>query len=246
MHLKILGSGTSQVSEDRVSASNYLEIGGKKVLVDCGTGALLRMAQAGIDFEDIDIVFISHFHIDHISNIHPLIWALKYEKLERTRDLVFVGPEGFREFYSKYIEPIVFNEPFDRFEVKVKEIENSMDFEDFTVETYSTPHTEESVAYKFTENGKELVIAGDTDYDEGLIEFSRGADVLLLECSHGNEYKVEGHLTPEECGKIAKDAGVKELILTHFYPVENETRLEDTRKIFENTQMVKDLMDVEI
>ena len=60
MHLKILGTGTSQVSKDRVSVSNYIEIGNKKILFDCGCGALVRMSQAGISFKDIDIVFIFH------------------------------------------------------------------------------------------------------------------------------------------------------------------------------------------
>ena len=81
MYLKILGTGTSQVSKERVSTSNYIEIGNKKILLDCGCGTLVRMSQAEISFKDIDIIFISHFHIDHISDLSALLWALRYPHL---------------------------------------------------------------------------------------------------------------------------------------------------------------------
>lgn len=246
MQLKILGTGTSQVSKERVSTSNYLEIGNKKILLDCGCGTLVRMSQAGISFKDIDIVFISHFHIDHISDLFALLWALKYPHLNRDKDLQIIGPKGFQNFYNTYIKPIVFSKPFDLFKIEIREIEDEIKFDDFIVQVLSTSHTDESLAYKFIENEKTLVIGGDMGYDENIINFSKESDILILECSYDNSKELENHLTPRECGCIAKMANVKKLIITHFYPVPKEVRLEETKEVFENTVMAEDLMDISL
>ena len=68
---------------------------------------------------------------------------------------------------------------------------------------------------------------------------------MILECSYDNSRKVEGHLTPKDCGEIAKKANAKKLIITHFYPVPKEVRLEETKEFFENTVMAEDLMDIQ-
>lgn len=246
MQLKILGTGTSQVSKERVSTSNYIEIGNKKILLDCGCGTLVRMSQAEISFKDIDIVFISHFHIDHISDLFALLWALKYPHLNRDKDLQIIGPKGFQNFYNTYIKSIVFSKPFDLFKIEIREIEDEIKFDDFIVQVSSTSHTDESLAYKFIENEKTLVIGGDMGYDENIINFSKESDILILECSYDNSKELENHLIPKECGRIAKMANVKKLIITHFYPIPKEVRLEETKEVFENTVMAKDLMDISL
>ncbi len=246
MYLKILGTGTSQISKERVSTSNYIKVGNKKILLDCGCGTLVRMSQADISFKDIDIVFISHFHIDHISDLFALLWALKYPHLGRTKDLQIIGPKGFQEFYNTYIKPIVFSKSFELFNIKIQEIENEMKFDDFTVSVINTSHTNESIAFKFIENEKILVIGGDMGYDENIIDFSKNVDVLILECSYDNSKELNSHLTPKDCGNIAKSANVKKLIITHFYPVSKEVRLKETKEVFENTIMAEDLMDINL
>ena len=245
MQLKILGTGTSQVSNKRISTANYIKIGDKQLLLDCGCGTLLRLDEAGISCKDIDIIFISHFHIDHISDIYPFLWAIKWQTLGREKDLFIIGPKGINIFYNTYIKPIVFPKPFKQFNIIIQEIRDEMIFDKFEVKVYKTLHTDESLAYKFIENKKVLVISGDTDFDKGLIEFSKNADILVLECSHANNIKAQGHLIPKECGEIAKKANPKKLILTHFYPTSPEhIRLKETQKIFKNTILAEDLMDI--
>ena len=73
MLLKILGSGTCMISLKRSSPANYLKIGEKQILVDCGPGTLTQLEKAGVPYKDIDMVFITHYHIDHISDLDALI-----------------------------------------------------------------------------------------------------------------------------------------------------------------------------
>jgi ribonuclease BN (tRNA processing enzyme) len=247
MLLKILGSGTCVISLKRSSPANYLKIGEKEILVDCGPGTLTQLEKAGVSYKDIDMVFITHYHIDHISDLDALIWVYKWGELNRNKDLVIVGPAGFNKFYETYIKPLVWKTPAENFNVIIKEIENEIEFENFTVESCKTEHTEESIAYKFTEKKKSLVISGDTDFSEDLAEFAKGCEVLMLECSFENSMKVNGHLTPKECGDIAKRAGVEKLILTHFYPASPEIiRLNEAQEVFYNTILAEDLMEIKI
>jgi len=62
------------------------------------------------------------------------------------------------------------------------------------------------------------VISGDTDFSKELSDFSKGTDLLVLECARPEGQKVPGHLTPSEAGIIAQQAEAKLLLLTHFYP----------------------------
>ena len=111
MLLKILGSGTCVISLKRSSPANYLKIGEKEILVDCGPGTLTQLEKAGVSYKDIDMVFITHYHIDHISDLDALIWVYKWEGLNRNKDLIVVGPVGFIKYYETYIKPLVWATP---------------------------------------------------------------------------------------------------------------------------------------
>ncbi|HHN65197.1 MAG TPA: ribonuclease Z, partial [Nitrospirae bacterium] len=76
MQLLILGSGTCVPSLQRNAPGYLLELEGMRVLVDCGSGILLQLERAGRSYRDIDAVFITHSHPDHISDLMPLIHAL--------------------------------------------------------------------------------------------------------------------------------------------------------------------------
>ena len=62
-----------------------------------------------------------------------------------------------------------------------------------------------------------LVYSGDTGFCDEIVSLADGTDLLILECSFPDDMKIEGHLTPSQAGRIASLAGVKKLLLTHFY-----------------------------
>ncbi|MEW6064113.1 MAG: MBL fold metallo-hydrolase, partial [Bacillota bacterium] len=71
------------------------------------------------------------------------------------------------------------------------------------------------------EGSKRFVYSGDTAYQEELIKLAAGADLFLCEASgleQDMEYLQENHLTARQAGQLAKAAGVKRLMITHFYP----------------------------
>ncbi len=80
------------------------------------------------------------------------------------------------------------------------------------------PHTPESVAYSITEGARRLVYSGDTGFDPAFAEWARACDLLVLECSLPQSMAIVEHLTPEQCGEIARLAEPRRLVLTHLYP----------------------------
>ncbi len=242
MRLTVLGSGTAVPSLRRSSPAYHLVIGGKNVLVDCGAGTLHRLEKAGLSYKDVDMVMITHFHTDHFGELFAFLWALHWTPgFVRKKRLLLLGPKGLRSFYERHVVPLsgMRNATFP---VEVVEVTRVKRFQAFTIEPYRTPHTKESLAYKFREAGRSLVISGDTDYDPGFARFAAGADLLILECSFPNSQKKKGHLVPRECAAIAKSAGVRRLVLSHLYPTGRERRLVETKRLFPNTVLAKDLM----
>lgn len=249
MKLTILGSGACVPTIKRGAPANYLEIGEKKILVDCGSGTSRQLLKAGLDYKNIDIAFFTHFHSDHILDLIAFIQALNWTPgFDRKKDLILIGPVGLRKFYELYVKPISGVMPrLNTYRIKIKEIKGKMIFENFKIECAKTVHNDESIAYKFTEKNKSLVISGDCDYDDKFINFSSNVDVLVLECSFPDTMKIKGHLIPRECGLIAQKAKVKKLILTHLYPTSSEKiRLNQTKKFFKNTILAEDFMKIKI
>jgi ribonuclease BN (tRNA processing enzyme) len=96
--------------------------------------------------------------------------------------------------------------------------------EGVVLSTRKVPHTDESVAYSVTGDGRRVVVTGDTGFDAELGAWARGCDVLLCECSLPEALALPTHLTPRQCGMLAAIARPSLLALTHFYPpVESES-----------------------
>ncbi len=248
MKVTILGSGTCVPSLKRSTPGYLLEIGDKKILVDCGAGSLLQLEKIrpGL-YTEIDYVFLTHTHCDHVAGVAPLIQALNWTpNFDRSKDLVLIGPLGFNQFYLNVLKPLAGNQK-GTYEVKTQEIESFLDFDDFKVRVMKTKHSPNSIAYRFEEEDKVLVFSGDSVFNDNIIQICSGADLVILECSFAKGEVHPGHLNSDECGWIAKKAGVKKLVLTHFYLTSpEERRLAECKQIFENTILAEDLMEIEL
>jgi len=235
-------------SLNRNAPGYHLEVSGRQVLIDCGSGTMLQLERAGKSYRYIDAVFITHTHPDHISDLMPFVHALLATPgFKREKDLFIIGPPGLRRFYESCIGSVM-RKP-KTFTINVVEIEEKLDLGYLFVFPKKTVHSQNSIAYRFGDGEKSMVITGDCDFDEGIIELSRGADLLVIDCSFPDAMKVSGHLTPKECGLVAKKAKVKRLILSHLYPTPypDSERLKECKVVFDGEVLLADdLMEVDI
>ena len=95
MELVTVGTGTVAPSATRTSACHWVSRGRLKILLDCGPGALHRLAQFGLPWPEVTHVVLSHFHPDHWAELPMLVYALKYTTVPpRQEPLVILGPPG--------------------------------------------------------------------------------------------------------------------------------------------------------
>lgn len=220
----ILGSGTCVPSLRRSSCAVLMEIGDVRLVFDIGPGTLRRLLEAGVIVQDVDYLFLSHFHPDHSGELVPFIFANKYpDGAARTKPLRLITGcggmaffDGLKTVYGRWIDlpPAI----LEQLEMRV-DASDRRDFPLFSVETAPMVHNSESVAYRVTTaGGFSVVYSGDTDYTETLVRLARGADLLICETAFPDGQKIAGHLTPSLAGEIAAAAGVAKLVMTHFYP----------------------------
>jgi ribonuclease BN (tRNA processing enzyme) len=227
MRLTVIGSGTMAPHAGRVSSAHWIEAGSARLLLDCGNGAVHRMAALGLPWPSVTHLALTHFHVDHVGDVPGLIGALKWGQLPaRSEPLTLIGPPGTAALIDLLAAAhgAWIRDP--GFELLVRELPGGdrLDLASgATLEARAVPHTPVSVAYSVRGGAARLVYTGDTGYDEGLADWAAGCDVLLAECSLPDSLAIPEHLTPDTVGALAARARPGPLVLTHFYPpVEHE------------------------
>jgi ribonuclease BN (tRNA processing enzyme) len=182
------------------------------------------MAEEGCDWPGLDAIWISHFHLDHVGGLAPFLFGTKYapQMQGREKPLTVYGPRGTLNLLRRFDEAgdyKLFEQPFP---LEIKELAPRAEFEPFAGlrgETFSTPHTSESLALRLTEsNGTSLVYTSDTGFTEALAGFARAADVFLMECSFFRSKPVKTHLELEDAMRLARLSGARRCVLAHLYP----------------------------
>lgn len=219
MKITILGSGTGVPSSARAPSCCLVETGDSKIIFDSGPGAFSRLAQKGIHVSGVTHLFYTHLHPDHTLDFMAFLFASRIPGARRAKSLTVTGPQGFKEFYEK--TKILYGNwmdvPFDFTLYEV--LQDTLSFEDFTVESTEVLHQKYSLAYSLTDaSEKKFVYSGDMDENENIRRLIKNADVFLCECSFPDALYCPGHMTPSSISRITKNAGVKKIVLTHFYP----------------------------
>ena len=252
MKITVLGSGTAAPRINRNMSSYLLEIDNNKILLDTGPGTIRQLLKSKINLLDIDNIFYTHMHNDHINDLGAIIWCNNYGML-RKKSLNLYGPKSFNKYFNILIKKILKPTKLS-YGINVKEMKNnskiriSLDNKIIIIKSIKSKHTKNSISYRIEHDNKSIVYSGDTDYSKEIIEISKNADLLILECSFPNNKKVEGHLIPSLCGKIATKANVKKLVLTHLYPECDRADIKkQCSKEFDGKIIVaKDFMEIKV
>ena len=98
MKLVVLGSGTSVPHAQRASTSHWLETENGSLLLDLSAAAIHRIAQENLDWVGLDAIWISHFHLDHVGGLAPLLFGTKHapQTQSRRKPLTVFGGRGLK------------------------------------------------------------------------------------------------------------------------------------------------------
>jgi ribonuclease BN (tRNA processing enzyme) len=218
--ITILGSGTSVTSLTRNSSGVLIQNDGIHSLIDCGYGTLHQLLRLGVTYKDLDRIYFTHIHPDHMYDLVPLLFAGRHPPDPRVKPLEIVAGPGFGEFfaglqkaYKGWLTP-------KTYKIKIiEQDEETREYDGLSVTTRKVKHIPISRGYRMTDaRGKTAAFSGDTDTCDGMIELGRDADLMVLECALPDDLKIDGHLSPTPAAKLAQKANCKKLCLTHFYP----------------------------
>jgi ribonuclease BN (tRNA processing enzyme) len=223
MQLTVLGSGSTIPHPMRSSSAYWLETSSGTILLDCAASAPMRMAHEGLDWPNLDAVWISHFHMDHCGGIGPLLAGTRHapQMQSRTKPLKFFGAKGLKDLIGRVIDVNdyrLFEQPFP---VEIVEVESLETFEivaGIEAAAMSTPHTAESHAIRIRDGQTSLVYSADTGFSESLADFAKGADLFILECTFLKDKPAKKHLELPEAISLIRTASPTRAMLTHFYP----------------------------
>ncbi len=222
MRLTILGSGTN-VHPTR-AAAGYLVRTDQYILLDFGPRTLMNLIKAGVDRHRITHVLFSHFHADHFSDFITFFFdAVIYTKYgggDRP-GMTLIGPKGTIRLLRSIMHsfPSFSSAPF---RVVMKEVSGKpFSIGDTRVIPKPVVHVPDlsSVGYRIEYRGQAVVYSGDTQYCDALVSLCADADLAVLDCSFPANRPGPTHLHAGQCGQVAKEAGVGQLVLSHFYPI---------------------------
>ncbi len=237
--LQVLGSGGPELDDGRASSSYVIWQDGKaRILVDMGAGSLLNFEQSGARLNDLDVILLSHFHVDHSNDLPALIKASFFS--DRRRDLPLYGPTGNRLMPSAttfvkalfgpagafhYLNSYINDSDSYRlsaFDVEAGDKSRQQVMADSAYRITAVPVHHgpiPALAWRVEVDGKILVFSGDMNNDnDTLTSLAKQADLLVAH--HAIPEGTVGvarnlHMPPSVIGRIAAKAGVKQLVLSH-------------------------------
>lgn len=268
--LVLLGTdGGPRPKPHRAAPANLVEHEGQLFVIDCGNGVARQAVRAGYELRQLRATFITHHHSDHnadYGNLLLLAWAAglstnvdtygppplaamthHYLAMNATDIDIRVTDEG-RPPLGPLITPHEVDAPgivYDDGALRV------------TATLVNHPPVVPALAYRFDTPQRSIVFSGDTVYSPALVDLAKGADVLVHEAMHTpalwqatqdtngatlTEHLLASHTPTDLAGRVAQEAGVSTLVLTHFVPgdegVPKETWQKEAQRTFHGKVVV--------
>ncbi|MEW6663608.1 MAG: ribonuclease Z [Thermodesulfobacteriota bacterium] len=217
------------------------------VILDAGDG--LYKLDRYCNEEKPTFLFLSHFHLDHITGLHILA------KFSFPMGLSVGGPRGSRKRLKAFV-----NQPFSMplkdlpYPVRILEFPRELGRLPVRVECLELLHSSLTLGYRIVLEDKVIAYCPDTGYCENALRLADRADLVIAECSFrtGVYYPEWPHLNPELSSRIARRAHAKRLVLTHFDPTQYKTRASreqaetEAKRTFARTVAARDGLVLEL
>jgi ribonuclease BN (tRNA processing enzyme) len=245
--LILLGTaGGPTPKPNRAAPAQVIVVNGASYVVDCGNGVARQMVLAKLKLASIRNIFLTHHHSDHnadYGNLLLLAWATDLAKRvdtygppplsEMTRLFLALNDYDIRTRIADEGRPPL-KDLIAAHEISIGGLVMQDENVKVTAALVDHPPVEPAFAYRFDCPDRSIVISGDSRPSQNLIKLAQGADVLVHEVMHLpsldqliatepnaktlREHLLASHTTTEQVGRIATEAGVKTLVLSHFVP----------------------------
>jgi ribonuclease BN (tRNA processing enzyme) len=228
MKLTVIGNWGAYPDAGEATSGYLLEVSGKNILLDCGSGVLSRLFRI-IDPTALDAVVLSHFHHDHVADLGCLLYSRRIAlALHRTeRILTVFAPAEAPEF--------ALWEGVGEYVARAVHSGESVDWEGIHLAFRETAHDKYNLAVLVTGEGRGFLYTGDAGQATEWGDFGKGADTLLCEASLRcyEEEQFLGHLSARQAAELALKMNARQLLLTHFPHIGDRAELiAEAREVF--------------
>ena len=226
MRLTVLGSGTAQPQPDSPASGLLVRTDRTSLLLDCGTGVITRLEEH-LDPLDLSAVLVGHLHGDHFLDLVPLRYLFPWPGGAERLLPVFLPP-GSRQRIDALAAAISERPGFfdDAFQIAEYDPDAPLLIGDVRLRFRRARHYVPAWSMELTgPDGERLIYLGDTGPSDALVEFARGADLVILEStlrSAGEDDPEGGHLAPEEAIDMAIRSGAARALLVHYPSAERD------------------------
>jgi ribonuclease Z len=270
----LLGTGAPPPVMNRFGPSTLVEAGGQKFLFDAGRGALQRLAQLKVRWQQVDGVFLTHLHSDHVVGF-PDLWLTGWlVGRGRDRPVQVWGPRGTRKMMSHLEQAYEFDIRIRLYDDRAapdgvvllaEDIREGVVFEKggVRITAFEVDHkpVKPAFGYRIDYGGRSVVLSGDTRVSENLIRHAQGVDLLIHEVVSPETFQragvhperartvIEHHVTPEQAGEVFTRIQPKLAVYSHIVqPIATEQDLiPPTRKTYAGpVEVGEDLMVIEV
>jgi ribonuclease Z len=269
----LLGTGCPPPVMNRFGPSILIEAGDQKLIFDTGRGALLRLTQIKVSPKEIDGVFFTHLHSDHLVGF-PDLWLTGWVNGRRDKPVNVWGPKGTLKMISFLEQAFEYDIKIRLYDdraapegviIEARDISEGVVYEKngVKVTAFEVDHQpiKPAFGYRIDYGGRSVVLSGDTRYSENLIKFAKGADLLIHEVVAPESLKraayteermkaiIDHHTTPEQAGELFSKVKPKLAVYSHIVlPSATEQDLiPPTRKTYSGAlELGEDLMVIEV
>jgi ribonuclease Z len=242
IRVTLLGTGAPVPSMERFGPSILVEAGQQKLLFDCGRGAAQRLWQLKIPLRQVNVLFLTHLHSDHVVGI-PDLWLTGWiPSAFGRRELPFrvIGPAGTKDMMTNMQKSFAWDiqtRSKERNKVDSGALVNARDIEEgfvweqegVKVTPFTVRHAEfidSALGYRIDYAGHSVILSGDTRYSENLVRYAKGADVVVHEVAAAQEDSTKNpalikqilgfHTSPEDAGRVFQQVQPKLAVFSHI------------------------------
>jgi ribonuclease Z len=252
MHIQFLGTGSPKPRPERSGTAILVTFDDAGLLFDCGPGATIRLAQAGVPPRRVTHLLFTHLHFDHCTDYPFFVLSRWDQSAGGAAPLQVFGPPGITEFTERLFGPAgafapdiaarrflpsseavwverggTLPRPAPELVVQDMPVGPIVSGRDWSVQAGLARHGQPYLAcygYRIEHAGRVVVFTGDTGYVPSIVTLAQGADTLIHMCAFledelhalGVERIEEVNAGPAVAARVAAEAGVRELVLTHL------------------------------
>ncbi len=216
LDLTVLGCAGSHTGQGRMCSGYLVEAEGTRILIDAGNGSTGNL-QRFLPLRDLDAVVISHRHVDHCIDLIGCYYNLRFDPAFDPRMPLYAA-EGVHELLTSLLSgdsPMTFDDVYDH---QVVSHGDHVEVGGIPIRFVRSWHPVPTVSMRIEVAGATLAYSGDSAGGEDLLGIARGADLFLCESTwvgDAADYPPGIHLTATDAAKLAQEAGVGRLVLTH-------------------------------